>query len=673
MRVRIATAAILCCLLGAGTAGAAPGTSASGHRLTPPQRERATAGASSPSAHRRRHPFQFPAQGPCQGGFCWTPGEPVIAVGPTEILETVNTAATVYNKTTGAQLAEFDFASFWDGSGTMSCVDPRALYLPTGQFAFSCTDTATGGPMRFAISKTTDPAIGGWWVYAAPNTTSLDQDKIESTSDKFIIAGNTDTNEQIYVYNLSQVTSGVTHPQVKKLTATKSNLYEAAVEQTSASPGYLVASFPGQPLDLATITGTPAAANAKLKEQAIQVQDFPAPQEPQVPGGAIGGGDLDGRIYDAVYEQETSDSKPVIQFSSSRECGARTCLTSGRIDLSGTKPKLSSYQMIGEPGFDYSYGAVGLDAQGNVFEAYTRSSATQGAGAAVLGPGFDISLQPAAAGTTPCSGGWSPPCDERWGDYLGTAIDPSNPSVVWVTGLYQATSGSFGWGTTIAKVSLTSFSLPTVTTGSAKKIKAASATLTGTVNPNGVATTYHIDYGLTTGYDSSTTEAPVGSGATPVSVSGGISGLQPGTLYHYRVVATTATGSADGPDRTFRTKAPAITGVTFTGTPSDPTVTITGTNLPTAPTPDPSEPLNCTAGDTSFDYGATGLWFEDSTQGWTGGQIGDCIGLILGTHTASTTSYQFGPFYSNFNPVTNGDSYTLMVDGVTLSGLVAYS
>ena len=102
-------------------------------------------------------------------------------------------------------------------------------------------------------------------------------------------------------------------------------------------------------------------------------------------------------------------------------------------------------------------------------------------------------------------------------------------------------------------------------------------------------------------------------------------------------------------------------------------MTITGTNLPTAPTPDPSEPLNCTAGDTSFDYGATGLWFEDSTQGWTGGQIGDCIGLILGTHSASTTSYQFGPFYSNFNPVTEGDSYTLMVDGVTFSGVVAYS
>ena len=363
-----------------------------------------------PTLRHRHHPFEFPAQGPCQDAFCWTPGEPVIAVGPTDILETVNTAATVYDKSTGTKLAEFDFDMFWDGSGTMSCVDPRALYMASiDRFAFSCTDTSTGGPMRFAISKTSDPAAGGWYTYAAPNTTSLDQDKIEATSDKFIIAGNTSTNEQIYVYNLSQLAAGVTHPQVKKLTGKKSNLYEAAVEQTSASPAYLVASFPGQPLYLATITGTPAAGNVALKEQTINVTDLPDPQEPQVPGGAIGGGDLDGRIYDAVYEQETSDSKPVIQFSSARECGTRTCISSGRIDLSGATPKLTSYNLIGEPGFDYSYGAVGLDAQGNVFEAYTRSSPTQGAGAAVIGPGFDVSLQPAAAGTTPCSGGSSPP------------------------------------------------------------------------------------------------------------------------------------------------------------------------------------------------------------------------------------------------------------------------
>jgi hypothetical protein len=135
------------------------------------------------------------------------------------------------------------------------------------------------------------------------------------------------------------------------------------------------------------------------------------------------------------------------------------------------------------------------------------------------------------------------------------------------------------------------------------------------------------------------------------------------------VVATTATGNAIGPDETFKTLGPQITSLTFTGTPADPTVTINGSNFGTEPT---GTPAGCSAtGDT---FGATGLWFTDITQqGWTAGQTGDCIGLIISSYAATQIVYQFGSFYSNFNPVTNGDSYKLEVQGVTSSGTVAYS
>ena len=53
----------------------------------------------------------------------------------------------------------------------------------------------------------------------------------------------------------------------------------------------------------------------KLKEKLVSSADYPAPQEPSVPGGNIGGGDLDGRVYDAVYEVESSNSEPIIQYS----------------------------------------------------------------------------------------------------------------------------------------------------------------------------------------------------------------------------------------------------------------------------------------------------------------------------------------------------------------------
>jgi hypothetical protein len=57
-----------------------------------------------------------------------------------------------------------------------------------------------------------------------------------------------------------------------------------------------------------------------------------------------------------------------------------------------------------------------------------------------------------------------------------------------------------------------------------------------------------------------------GSGSSPVSVSGALSGLAPSTTYHYRLVATNADGTATGDDATFTTAAaPAAGGGSSSG------------------------------------------------------------------------------------------------------------
>ncbi|MBI5104372.1 MAG: M36 family metallopeptidase [Solirubrobacterales bacterium] len=103
------------------------------------------------------------------------------------------------------------------------------------------------------------------------------------------------------------------------------------------------------------------------------------------------------------------------------------------------------------------------------------------------------------------------------------------------------------------------------------------AVLAGTVNPRGKAASYHFEYGLTTAYGLRTADLPAGSGtvATPVSVV--VSGLAPGTTYHYRLVATTEDGTTAGQDRTFTTRA--LTTSTPGGTTPDP-----GTPPPAATT-----------------------------------------------------------------------------------------
>jgi hypothetical protein len=78
---------------------------------------------------------------------------------------------------------------------------------------------------------------------------------------------------------------------------------------------------------------------------------------------------------------------------------------------------------------------------------------------------------------------------------------------------------------------------PMATTGSATNITATSATLHGTVNPEGESTSYHFEYGTTITYGSQTGSSSAGSGSTNVDASAAVASLAPATTYHYRLTS----------------------------------------------------------------------------------------------------------------------------------------
>jgi hypothetical protein len=98
---------------------------------------------------------------------------------------------------------------------------------------------------------------------------------------------------------------------------------------------------------------------------------------------------------------------------------------------------------------------------------------------------------------------------------------------------------------------------PTVATGAATQVKKHSATLHGTVRPNGANATWYFQYGTTTAYGIHTSNRTVSAGQGTQSVSRTVSGLLAGTTYHYRIVATNSGGTSLGADRTFTTPGPA--------------------------------------------------------------------------------------------------------------------
>lgn len=96
---------------------------------------------------------------------------------------------------------------------------------------------------------------------------------------------------------------------------------------------------------------------------------------------------------------------------------------------------------------------------------------------------------------------------------------------------------------------------PEVLTQAATSVSAEGASLAGAVNPRGIPTGYHFEFGPTTSYGSRVpvTSKEVGSGTTAVAVSENLSGLNPWSTYHFRLVASNGDMTVFGEDRTFTT------------------------------------------------------------------------------------------------------------------------
>jgi hypothetical protein len=113
-------------------------------------------------------------------------------------------------------------------------------------------------------------------------------------------------------------------------------------------------------------------------------------------------------------------------------------------------------------------------------------------------------------------------------------------------------------------------SSPTVAPGATTAISATGATLHGTVNPNGLATTYHFDWGPTEalGKVSPATPAAAGAGNAAVAQATKLAGLSPDSTYYFTLVATNSDGTSTTPVETFKTTGNPAPGAT-TGAATD--------------------------------------------------------------------------------------------------------
>jgi hypothetical protein len=96
---------------------------------------------------------------------------------------------------------------------------------------------------------------------------------------------------------------------------------------------------------------------------------------------------------------------------------------------------------------------------------------------------------------------------------------------------------------------------PAVGTGAAGEVTVDGASLTGSVDPQGWETSYYFQYGTSTAYGSRwpSLDVTLGGLSGGQAVESSLQNLQPGTVYHYRLVARNPGGTSYGPDQTFTT------------------------------------------------------------------------------------------------------------------------
>ncbi len=132
---------------------------------------------------------------------------------------------------------------------------------------------------------------------------------------------------------------------------------------------------------------------------------------------------------------------------------------------------------------------------------------------------------------------------------------------------------------------------PTATTEAASGVGQTSATLNGVVDPEGNRTLDHFDWGTTTsyGHEALANIGFAGGDDSARQESVTLTGLTPGTTYHFRLVATDCggcqSGTSVGSDMAFATEAPTTT------SPSRPAAPVTAPPAPPAGTPATPTPL----------------------------------------------------------------------------------
>ena len=207
---------------------------------------------------------------------------------------------------------------------------------------------------------------------------------------------------------------------------------------------------------------------------------------------------------------------------------------------------------------------------------------------------------------------------------------------------------------------------PLVFTRNATNYNYNSATLNGSINPNGKSTTYYFVYGKTTGYGNQTTVKNVGSASDYLDVNEQITGLETSTTYHFKIIASNSDGTTEGNDFTFTTESIQTSQIPIVQTSSSGNITLTTAQVKGIVNPNG---YNTTY---YFDYGTTTAYGSKSLEQMTGiGTSNINVAADLSGLSAETT-YNFRLVAKNAAGTSYGQNMTFKTASKTSVPIIVY-
>lgn len=396
--------------------------------------------------------------GPWENGL--TPGDPDLAVGPTHTVSVINGLIQFHTKA-GTQKFSAEPHSFFTGIGSFGLIfDPRAWYDPyAGRFwilygAFDANVNRSW--VVIALSDDNNPE--GTWAKWAINVSLdgstdhgnwLDYPGFGGNNDVVIVTGNMFPFSSGSVYGKIRMM-----PKAQFLSGSPTITY---TDYTGLDGGVMSGQYSQQPARhigtnsmplIANVGGgcnifgiqNPLTTHTLVMKTAAMQGGYSSAAGADQPGTTAKLDTLDARIYDVCCR----NNRLVMSHNIGGGAGSQIRWYEVNVTNMPTSVSLAQQGTISHATSDCYYTSPLINGAGNIGMAFTRSSSTEYASLYYTGQpsgypaGVTMShtlkkastLSYGTAGNT-----------ERWGDYMGAAVDPNDDTTFWAIGMLPTSSG----------------------------------------------------------------------------------------------------------------------------------------------------------------------------------------------------------------------------------------